>query len=476
MSAVNPTRVIGGRYVVLGELGRGGMGVVWRAEDRVMGRHVAVKELHLPTVLPPAERQLFRERLLREARTAGRLNEPGIVTVYDVVTDSGVDHIVMELIDARTLAEVVATQGPLDERAATAVARALLAALGVAHASNVVHRDVKPSNVMLGPGDRVKLTDFVIAPAADDPRLTTTGSMVGSPAYIAPERLEGRDATAATDLWALGVTLFHAVQGTSPFARDTTAATISAVLDADVPPVRTRGALGTVITGLLQRSPQARLNGTQAAALLASPAAVQSEPAATTRSVTGRLSVVAPRRRPWAWVAAALVAGLAGGVAGGLALSRAGDPAVSTLTYGDGGDLLDFDILIPSCLAVRPAAGQQVDSGEQTDCPEPHRSEVFGILDVFGTAADISYPGVEQMSRFGASACRVLFDSGLVVPDGKGLLEVLAVVPSKANFERNANADSPGSTPAFSDRDLFCVLQVPEGSILTGSKLKPEPA
>jgi serine/threonine protein kinase len=118
---VSPTRVIGDRYVVLTELGRGGMGVVWRAEDRVMGRQVAVKELHLPAGLGDQERRLFRERLLREARTAGRLNHPGIVTVYDVLTDGGVDHIVMELIEASTLADVVAASGPLDEHAATAV-------------------------------------------------------------------------------------------------------------------------------------------------------------------------------------------------------------------------------------------------------------------------------------------------------------------------------------------------------------------
>ena len=120
MHPVTPTRVIGGRYVVLTELGRGGMGVVWRAEDRVMGRQVAVKELHLPAGLGEEERRLFRERLLREARTAGRLNHPGIVTVYDVINDGGVDHIVMELIEARTLADVVAESGPRGERSATA--------------------------------------------------------------------------------------------------------------------------------------------------------------------------------------------------------------------------------------------------------------------------------------------------------------------------------------------------------------------
>ncbi len=211
-----PTRVIGGRYVVLAELGRGGMGIVWRAEDRVMGRHVAVKELHLPVGLSTEERALFRERLLREARTAGRLNDPGIVTVYDVITDDGVDHIVMELIDARTLAQVVATSGPLDERAVVTIGRQVLTALRTAHDGGVVHRDVKPSNVMLAADGRVKLTDFGIAQAADDPRLTTTGSLIGSPGYMSPERLEGGGATPAADLWALGATLFHAVQGHGP--------------------------------------------------------------------------------------------------------------------------------------------------------------------------------------------------------------------------------------------------------------------
>lgn len=241
MNPVRPTRVVGGRYIILGELGRGGMGIVWRAEDRVMGRQVAVKELHLPAGLSPEERRLFRERLLREARTAGRLNAPGIVTVHDVITDSGVDHIVMELIEARTLADVVAVEGPLDERRLVAITKELLAALRTAHENGVVHRDVKPSNVMLGPGDRVKLTDFGIAQAADDPRLTTTGAVPGSPSYLAPERFEGREATPASDLWSLGATLYFALNGGSPFARDTTAATIAAVLHSEVPQVRKIG-------------------------------------------------------------------------------------------------------------------------------------------------------------------------------------------------------------------------------------------
>jgi serine/threonine protein kinase len=265
---VTPTRVIGGRYVVLGELGRGGMGVVWRAEDRVIGRQVAVKELHLADGLPAEQRNQFRERLLREARTAGRLSDPGIVTVYDVVTDNGVDHIVMELIEARTLADVVAAQGPLDERTAIPVAQQLLSALRAAHDAGIAHRDVKPGNVMLGPDGRVKLTDFGIAQATDDTRLTSTGLIVGSPGYLSPEQLDGADASPASDLWGLGATLYYAVEGRGPFSRDTTAATIAAVLQADIPPARVRGPLGSVIAGLLQRNPALRLTGPQATALL----------------------------------------------------------------------------------------------------------------------------------------------------------------------------------------------------------------
>ncbi|WP_214407154.1 serine/threonine-protein kinase, partial [Pseudonocardia lacus] len=263
-----PRRVIGGRYAVLGELGRGGMGVVWRAEDTVLGRRVAVKELHLLDGLDPAERHRLRERLLREARTAARLHDPGIVTVHDLVTDRGLDHVVMELVEGRTLGEVVARDGPLDERTALTAARGLLAALHAVHAAGVTHRDIKPSNVMLGPDGRVTLTDFGIARAADDTRMTGTGLVVGSAAYLAPELLAGGDATPASDLWALGATLFHAVEGYPAFARDTTAATVGAVLHGDIPPVRTGGPVAAVVAGLLQRDPAARLTAPQARALL----------------------------------------------------------------------------------------------------------------------------------------------------------------------------------------------------------------
>ena len=464
MSAVSPTRVIGGRYVVLAELGRGGMGIVWRAEDRVMGRQVAVKELHLPAGLSPEERRQFRERLLREARTAGRLNDPGVVTVYDVISDEGVDHIVMELIEAPTLAEVVAARGPLDERSATAVAQQVLSALRAAHESGVVHRDVKPSNVMLGPNGRVRLTDFGIAQAADDPRLTATGSVIGSPGYMSPERLEGVEATPASDLWALGATLYFALHGSSPFDRETTAATISAVLHAEIPSTRTRGPLGAVISGLLQRAPHARLTGPPAAAMLASSGDTTAvlpdrEPS------TAPLAAVGPRRRRRWWVAGALVVGLVLGWAAGSLEGRVGGPTVTVLSYGEGGDVPVFDVTSQACLPGELAPGRAFPSGSVVSCDGPHDLEVFETFDPFGTQRELPYPAAPELRAYASSACRLVFDSAVVTGPDKARLEVAALVPSQTAFGTRASSDS------FAQRDVICLLRTMDGSQLTGTRV-----
>ncbi|MHA6785247.1 serine/threonine-protein kinase [Pseudonocardia saturnea] len=459
-----PTRVIGGRYVVLAELGRGGMGIVWRAEDRVMGRHVAVKELHLPAGLSTDERLQFRERLLREARTAGRLNDPGIVTVYDVITDDGVDHIVMELIEANTLAQLVAASGPLDERDVTTIGRQVLTALRTAHDGGVVHRDVKPSNVMLAADGRVKLTDFGIAQAADDPRLTTTGSLIGSPGYMSPERLDGGSATPAADLWALGATLFHAVQGHGPFDRDTTAATISAVLHADPPPTRTRGPLGSVITGLLQRSPQARLSGTQAHALLA--AAGGTPP--PLEGPTAPLPAPARSRRRWVvGVAAALVVGLVAGLLGGYALAGAGEPDVRTLSYGEGGDVPVYEVEYLNCLTVAPAPGRRIVSSATQTCDDPHPAEVFAGIGPFTAQYALAYP--RDFAAFAARACALAYSSDVVVGVDKDVLDVIALYPTQAEFERNT---STTSSARFDGRVVYCVLAAPGGGQLEGTRLR----
>ncbi|MEU8630824.1 protein kinase [Amycolatopsis sp. NPDC048633] len=245
-------RLVAGRYAISAELGRGGMGVVWRAEDRVLGRPVALKEL----ATPPGTNL---ERVMREARTAGRLNDPGVVTVYDVVSEHGATFIVMELVVAPTLADVVGREGPLANDRVAAIGLQVLGALESAHAAGVVHRDVKPSNIMVLPGDRVKLADFGIARAMDDPSLTQTGGVMGSPGYMAPELFAGAGPSPASDLWSLGATLFHAAEGRAPFQRTTTAATLHAIMYDQPVLERCRGPLADAVRGLLTQSASDRL-------------------------------------------------------------------------------------------------------------------------------------------------------------------------------------------------------------------------
>jgi hypothetical protein len=474
---VTPTRVIGGRYVVLGELGRGGMGIVWRAEDRVIGRQVAVKELHLADGLSPEDRHNFRERLLREARTAGRLSDPGIVTVYDVVTDNGVDHIVMELIEAQTLSEVITLNGPLDERAVTSIAQQLLSALGAAHRAGVAHRDVKPGNVMLMPDGRVKLTDFGIAQATDDTRLTSTGLLVGSPGYLAPEQLDGADASPASDLWALGATLYFAVDGRGPFNRDTTAATIAAVLQAEIPPTRARGPLGSVIAGLLQRNPAVRLTGAQAAAILGSPATapMRAGPGSGYGSTSPLEPAAAPRphRSRWPWLVVALVVGLLAGAGGAYALVRGlAAPTYPALSYGAGGDVPVFDVSANYCYEVTPSPGHSVD-GSSRSCQETHEIEIISTLDTYGSSYQVAYPGKEALSAYGQGGCAMYFDT-IVAGDDKDKLTISVLVPSQQAFEENTA--SPGSSsPTYQSRTIYCVLHAADGSQLTGSRVVKQP-
>jgi serine/threonine protein kinase len=245
------------------------MGVVWLAEDKTIGRQVAIKELLLPAGIAPQERHVFEERVLREARTAGRLSDPGIVTVHDVVQEDGATFIVMELIEAPNLSEVIRQHGAMPPDRVLKVAEQVLLALQTAHAAGIVHRDVKPSNVMVGANGRVKLTDFGIAQSTEDPRLTTSGTLIGSPTYISPERLLGRDASPASDLWALGATLFFALEGYGAYDRSTTAASIQAIMNERVQlRMVPHGPLADLIMGLLNPAPEARLTAPQAHQLI----------------------------------------------------------------------------------------------------------------------------------------------------------------------------------------------------------------
>ena len=262
-------RVIAGRYRLEDPIGRGAMGVVWRARDQLLDRDVAVKEVHIAETLTDEEKANAYQRTLREAKTAARLNHPGVVTVYDVAEDGGRPWIVMQLVSAQSLDQVLATSGPLSPRRAGEMGRQLLAALSVAHAAGVMHRDVKPSNVLLGRDDRAVLTDFGIATFAGDPRLTQTGMVMGSPGFTAPERIRGEDATPASDLWSLGATLFAAVEGHGPYERrGGPITTMSAIINEDAPLAPTAGALAPVIGALLRREPSDRPDAPTAARMI----------------------------------------------------------------------------------------------------------------------------------------------------------------------------------------------------------------
>ncbi|MFH8790417.1 serine/threonine-protein kinase [Streptomyces roseoverticillatus] len=267
-AAVPPGRVVAGRYRLLEQLGRGGMGVVWRARDEVLDRDVAVKEVRAPAGLLDHEVRQLYVRLEREARAAARIAHPHVVTVFDVASDEGRPWIVMELVRGLSLADALETEGPLPPAHAAHIGAGVLSALRGAHAAGVLHRDVKPGNVLLANDGRVVLTDFGIATVEGSSALTRTGELVGSPEFLAPERALGHPPGPASDLWSLGVTLYAAVEGVSPFRQDTPLSTMRAVVDQQLPaPVRA-GALAPVLAGLLRKDPALRLGAEEAEDML----------------------------------------------------------------------------------------------------------------------------------------------------------------------------------------------------------------
>ncbi|MEU9742139.1 protein kinase [Micromonospora chersina] len=262
--------VIAGRYRLLDLVGRGGMGRVWRAWDAMLHREVAVKQVVPPAWLAPHERDELRGRTLREARTAARLSHPNVVRVYDVVRVDGDPWLVMEYVPSRSLQEIVETDGPVDPRRAAGIGLAVLAALRAAHEAGVLHRDVKPGNVLLARDGRVLLTDFGLAVFdGGDGMMTRPGLVLGSPQYVAPERAAEGVSSVEADLWSLGATLHAAVEGQSPYARSTAMATLAALASQPPDPAPHAGPLAPVLAGLLRRDPRLRLGHDDAARLLA---------------------------------------------------------------------------------------------------------------------------------------------------------------------------------------------------------------
>ncbi len=245
------------------------MGVVWRARDELLDRDVAVKEVQIAETLTADERDNAYQRTLREAKTAARLSHPAVVSVFDVANDGGRPWIVMELVNARSLDQVLISDGPLSPRQTAEIGRQLLSALSVAHGAGVLHRDVKPSNVLLGTDGRAVLTDFGIATFQGDPKLTQTGMVMGSPGFTAPERIRGGEATPASDLWSLGATLYAAVEGHGPYeSRGGAITTMSAIINEDAPDAPAAGSLARVIEALLRREPSARPDAVTASRMI----------------------------------------------------------------------------------------------------------------------------------------------------------------------------------------------------------------
>ena len=292
-------RVVADRYTLKAPLGRGGMGVVWHAHDAVLDRAVAVKEVVLPPAMPDEERRAAHARVRREARAAARLNHPGAVTLYDVVQDQGHPFIVMELVPASTLADLVRTGGPLPPGRVAEIGAQLAATLEAAHRAGIVHRDVKPGNVMVAEDGGVKLADFGVASLQGDPQLTATGLVLGSPAYMAPEQAAGEPSGPPADFWALGATMFFAVEGVPPFDKGASIATLAAVVNEDPQPMRRAGPLAPLVRALLTKDPAARPPGPRVRAelerLAAATSATQELPAHPTAppaSTTAQLPAI----------------------------------------------------------------------------------------------------------------------------------------------------------------------------------------
>ncbi|WP_345569927.1 serine/threonine-protein kinase [Streptomyces plumbiresistens] len=262
-------QLLAGRYRLADPIGKGGMGRVWRAHDEVLHRAVAIKELTAALYVSEGDRTVLLARTRAEARAAARINHSAVVTVHDVLDHDGRPWIVMELVEGHSLADAVKEQGRVEPREAARIGLWVLRALRAAHAAGVLHRDVKPGNVLLGRDGRVLLTDFGIAQVEGDTAITRTGEIVGSVDYLAPERIRGHDPGASSDLWALGATLYTAVEGRSPFRRTTPLTTMQAVVDEEPTEPRYAGPLGPVIAALLHKEPALRPDVSEAEQMLA---------------------------------------------------------------------------------------------------------------------------------------------------------------------------------------------------------------
>ncbi|MGW1614176.1 serine/threonine-protein kinase [Streptomyces sp. NPDC002285] len=262
-------QLISGRYRLADAIGSGGMGRVWRAHDEVLHRAVAIKELTAALYVSESDQERLLARTRAEARAAARINHSAVVTVHDVLEHDGRPWIVMELVEGHSLADAVKENGRVEPTEAARIGLWVLRALRAAHSAGVLHRDVKPGNVLLSEDGRVLLTDFGIAQIEGDSTITRTGEVVGSVDYLAPERVRGHDPGPSSDLWALAATLYTAVEGRSPFRRTSPLGTMQAVVEEEAADPQHAGALAPVISALLRKDPATRPGAAEAEQMLA---------------------------------------------------------------------------------------------------------------------------------------------------------------------------------------------------------------
>lgn len=334
-------RRVAGRYLLRDQIGKGGMGTVWKATDDVLKRQVAIKEVKLPAGLSSADDHSVRERVMREAQTAARLSHPCAVTVFDVVEEDGHTFIVMELVDSPSLEDLIKSDVPLSPERTARIGLDVLSALEAAHQQGITHRDVKPGNVMIPEDGRAKLADFGIAAVKGDPKLTATGLILGSPSFMAPEQASQDVAGPESDLWALGATLYYAVEGKAPFDRGRPIPTLTAVVHDEPRPMERAEGLEPVIRALLSKEPGDRPGPSRLRAMLeevaggnapatkastevvggpATATMVEDEPAAPTRAERDEARIhsrpelsrqAEPDRKPWlVWLGALVLLAL----------------------------------------------------------------------------------------------------------------------------------------------------------------------
>ncbi|MFF5111646.1 protein kinase [Streptosporangium sp. NPDC000509] len=425
------TRVLADRYELIAPLGRGTMGTVWKAHDRSLGREVAIKEIRQEPGLSEAQRAELRERMIREGRTAARISHPSVATVHDAIVEDGSPWIIMELVQARSLEQVIEEEGPLPPRLVAEIGADLLGALRAAHAQGVLHRDVKPGNVLITESGRVVLTDFGIAKAEGDTSLTKTGMVIGSPGYTAPERARGEHTGPESDLWSLGATLYFAVEGRPAYERASVAETLAALMSEQVDPPTQAGPLRPVLEQLLEKDHTARLTAAQAGALLR---AVADTPSHLADSLP---PVPAPATPPPAPSLSASAAPFPADI---------GDAPGADEDPEDDAEEFDANRTV---MVIRPKDGLRIPGGTPPAAPSPAAS---------GRPTTSPYPDRPPFGEPGGPAARRQGPPGLGTPVARG----------PGAFGRPGAFEEPDDETAFAEPGAEASATPPHGFPVSG--------